>query len=101
VYSAGERGAIACYDLPNARFQSTGGTLYETAELHPKPSSLRRWAGAAIANALFDAIGARIVRLPMTADRLRMALAKLSPNTTVRCTGRISLRSNAGVAATP
>jgi isoquinoline 1-oxidoreductase len=32
--------------------------------------------GAAIANAVFDATGERIFRLPMTADRLRAALAK-------------------------
>jgi isoquinoline 1-oxidoreductase len=32
--------------------------------------------GGAIANAVFDATGRRILRLPMTADRLREALAK-------------------------
>jgi isoquinoline 1-oxidoreductase len=32
--------------------------------------------GAAIANAVFDATGERIFRLPMTSDRLRAALAK-------------------------
>jgi isoquinoline 1-oxidoreductase len=39
VYCAGERGAIACYDVPNARFRSTGGIGYETAapksNIHP------------------------------------------------------------------
>lgn len=45
VYSAGDRGAIACYDLPNARFRSSGGTLYETAELHPSihPFAVGPW----------------------------------------------------------
>jgi nicotinate dehydrogenase subunit B len=39
VYSAGERGALACYDIPNARFRSTGGGIYgaaaATTTLHP------------------------------------------------------------------
>jgi len=39
VYSAGDRGAITCYDIPNARFRSTGGTSYgpaaSQASLHP------------------------------------------------------------------
>ncbi len=39
VYSAGERGAVACYDIPNALFRSTGGTSYGSSEstvsLHP------------------------------------------------------------------
>ena len=38
VYSAGERGALACYDIPNARFRSTGGATYgaaATTTLHP------------------------------------------------------------------
>jgi nicotinate dehydrogenase subunit B len=45
VYSAGERGAIACYDVPNARFRSSGGSLYETAELHPSlhPFAVGPW----------------------------------------------------------
>ncbi len=32
-------------------------------------------AGAAIANAVFDATGARMFRLPMTAERVRQAIA--------------------------
>ena len=36
--------------------------------------------GAVIANAIFDATGARLLRLPMTPDRVRLALAKLSAN---------------------
>jgi len=35
--------------------------------------------GAVIANAVFDATGARIFRLPMTPDRLRAALARAEP----------------------
>lgn len=39
VYSAGERGAVACYELPNASFRSTGGASYGSADsavsLHP------------------------------------------------------------------
>ena len=33
-------------------------------------------SGAVIANAVFDATGARLFRLPMTADRVREAIAK-------------------------
>lgn len=33
--------------------------------------------GAVIANAVFDATGARMFRLPMTADRIHQAIAKL------------------------
>jgi CO/xanthine dehydrogenase Mo-binding subunit len=36
--------------------------------------------GAVIANAVFDATGARLYRLPMTADRVRLAIAALSAN---------------------
>ena len=45
VYSAGERGAVPCYDLPNARFRSSGGSRYETAELHPNlhPFAVGPW----------------------------------------------------------
>jgi isoquinoline 1-oxidoreductase len=39
VYSAGERGAALCYDVPNIRIRSTGGMSYgpdaATASLHP------------------------------------------------------------------
>ncbi|MGO8858168.1 MAG: molybdopterin cofactor-binding domain-containing protein [Steroidobacteraceae bacterium] len=39
VYSAGERGAVACYDIPNALFRSSGGASYgppgPQASLHP------------------------------------------------------------------
>jgi len=35
--------------------------------------------GAVIANAVFDATGARVFRLPITPDRLRAALAKAEP----------------------
>jgi CO/xanthine dehydrogenase Mo-binding subunit len=30
--------------------------------------------GAAIANAIFDAVGARLYRMPMTAERVRVAM---------------------------
>ena len=33
--------------------------------------------GAVIANAVFDATGARLYRLPMTPDRIRQAIAQL------------------------
>jgi len=36
--------------------------------------------GAVIANAIFDATGARLLRLPMTADRVRLAMTKLTAN---------------------
>lgn len=36
--------------------------------------------GAVIANAIFDATGARLFRLPMTADRVRLAMTKLTAN---------------------
>jgi nicotinate dehydrogenase subunit B len=39
VYCAGERGAVSCYDIPNARFRSTGGVSYGVGDspvtLHP------------------------------------------------------------------
>ena len=39
VYCAGDRGAVSCYDIPNARFRSTGGVSYgagdSPATLHP------------------------------------------------------------------
>jgi len=39
VYCAGERGAVSCYDIPNARFRQTGGASYGVneapASLHP------------------------------------------------------------------
>ena len=35
--------------------------------------------GAAIANAVFDATGARLFRLPMTPSRLKAALAEVKP----------------------
>jgi len=39
VYCAGDRGAVSCYDIPNARFRSTGGVSYgagnSPAALHP------------------------------------------------------------------
>ena len=39
VYCAGNRGAVSCYDIPNARFRSTGGIAYgvddSPATLHP------------------------------------------------------------------
>ena len=34
--------------------------------------------GAAVANAIFDATGARLQRLPMTAERVRQAIAELT-----------------------
>jgi nicotinate dehydrogenase subunit B len=39
VYSAGDRGAVSCYDIPDARFRSSGGPSYgapdRPASLHP------------------------------------------------------------------
>jgi isoquinoline 1-oxidoreductase len=39
VYCAGDRGAVSCYDIANARFRSTGGVSYgvgdSPATLHP------------------------------------------------------------------
>jgi CO/xanthine dehydrogenase Mo-binding subunit len=35
--------------------------------------------GAVIANAVFDATGVRIFRLPLTPDRLKVAFAKKAP----------------------
>jgi nicotinate dehydrogenase subunit B len=35
IYSAGERGALACYDIPNARFRWTGGASYAAAGSQP------------------------------------------------------------------
>ncbi len=39
VYCAGDRGAVSCYDIPDARFRSTGGLLHGADEaltaLHP------------------------------------------------------------------
>ena len=32
--------------------------------------------GAAVANAIFDAVGARVLRMPMTADRVKAAMPK-------------------------
>jgi CO/xanthine dehydrogenase Mo-binding subunit len=32
--------------------------------------------GGAIANAIFDAVGARVFQMPMTAERIKEALAK-------------------------
>jgi nicotinate dehydrogenase subunit B len=50
VYSAGERGAVACYDIPNARFRSSGGVLYGLAgpqtTLHPFATGPWRGPGA-------------------------------------------------------
>jgi CO/xanthine dehydrogenase Mo-binding subunit len=36
--------------------------------------------GAVIANAIFDATGARLLRLPMTTERVRAAISSLSAN---------------------
>jgi isoquinoline 1-oxidoreductase len=50
VYSAGERGAVPCYDIPNARFRSSGGVLYglagPQATLHPFATGPWRGPGA-------------------------------------------------------
>jgi CO/xanthine dehydrogenase Mo-binding subunit len=32
--------------------------------------------GAALANAIFDAVGARLLQLPMTPERVKAAMAK-------------------------
>jgi len=36
--------------------------------------------GAAIANAVFDATGARLYRLPMAPSRVKAAITRLSPS---------------------
>jgi isoquinoline 1-oxidoreductase len=50
VYSAGERGAVACYDIPNALFRSSGGASYgppgPQASLHPFATGPWRAPGA-------------------------------------------------------
>ncbi len=50
VYSAGERGAVACYDIPNAVFRSSGGATYGVpgpqATLHPFATGPWRAPGA-------------------------------------------------------
>jgi isoquinoline 1-oxidoreductase len=50
VYSAGERGAVACYDIPNARVRSSGGVSYglpgPQATLHPFATGPWRGPGA-------------------------------------------------------
>ena len=52
VYAAGERGAAYCYDIPNARFRSTGGISYGSASgaahasPHPFPVGPWRAPGA-------------------------------------------------------
>jgi isoquinoline 1-oxidoreductase len=50
VYSAGERGAVACYDIPNALFRSSGGASYgppgPQASLHPFATGPWRGPGA-------------------------------------------------------
>jgi nicotinate dehydrogenase subunit B len=50
VYSAGERGAVACYDIPNASFRSTGGALYGSSDsavsIHPFAVGAWRGPGA-------------------------------------------------------
>jgi isoquinoline 1-oxidoreductase len=46
VYSAGERGAVACYDIPNARFRSSGGASYgASATPAPHPFATGPWRG--------------------------------------------------------
>jgi CO/xanthine dehydrogenase Mo-binding subunit len=47
--------------------------------------------GAVIANALFNATGARIFRLPMSADRVRQAIAKLNPSATASAAPGLAL----------
>lgn len=45
VYCAGERGAVACYDVPNALFRSTGGISYGSGDSHGTlhPFSVGPW----------------------------------------------------------
>ena len=47
VYSAGERGALACYDIPNARFRSTGSGSYGATVSQPTlhPFAVGPWRG--------------------------------------------------------
>ena len=47
VYSAGERGAVACYDIPNALFRSTGGASYGPGDAPPTlhPFAIGPWRG--------------------------------------------------------
>ena len=45
VYCAGDRGAVSCYDIPNARFRSTGGVSYGAgdAPATPHPFAVGPW----------------------------------------------------------
>jgi isoquinoline 1-oxidoreductase len=47
VYSAGERGAVACYAMPNARFRSSGGVSYGPAssQVNLHPFAVGPWRG--------------------------------------------------------
>ena len=47
VYSAGERGAVACYDISNARFRSSGGASYGGSGTQPTlhPFAVGPWRG--------------------------------------------------------
>jgi isoquinoline 1-oxidoreductase len=47
VYSAGERGAVACYDIPNAVVRSTGGASYGPGDAPPTlhPFAIGPWRG--------------------------------------------------------
>jgi nicotinate dehydrogenase subunit B len=47
VYSAGERGATPCYDIPNLRIHSTGGSTHgpESAEVNLHAFTVGPWRG--------------------------------------------------------
>lgn len=81
VYSAGDRGAIACYDIPNARFRSAGGSSYgpaaSQASLHP--FAVGPWRGPG-ANMNVFAIESQIDMMAATAkqDPLAFRLRNLT-----------------------
>jgi len=47
IYSAGERGALVCYNIPNARIRSIGGGSYGRAipQVSPHPFAVGPWRG--------------------------------------------------------
>ena len=47
VYAAGERGALACYEMPNARIRSAGGLAYGVPDSQPQlhPFAVGPWRG--------------------------------------------------------
>ncbi|MGO8753903.1 MAG: molybdopterin cofactor-binding domain-containing protein [Gallionellaceae bacterium] len=68
------------YEIPHfSRVPRIEAVLVKNDDLAPQGSGEPpiTTTGAVIANAVFDATGARLFRLPMTADRVHQAIAKL------------------------